>query len=132
MAVAVNSEFTYSLIRVSEGVEYLILREASEKLRLEGEEIFTFLGEEIKNATYFNPITQQMGRVINANFVSKETGTGIVHIAPGLGMEDYQACMKEGIEVYVSIDKNGCFFPKTKFEPINGLFYQDAIGVVIS
>lgn len=36
-------------------------------------------------------------RVIGADFVTSDTGTGIVHCAPGFGEDDYKACVKNGL-----------------------------------
>lgn len=63
-------------------------------------------------------------KVILADYVSNEDGTGIVHIAPGFGEEDYKASLKAGIitkdgSIVCPIDDNGCFTSEVKdFEGI--------------
>ena len=48
-------------------------------------------------------------RIVTADFVSTEDGTGIVHIAPGFGEEDYQLGLREGIPVVCPIDEDCAF-----------------------
>ena len=48
-------------------------------------------------------------RIISGDFVSTEDGTGIVHMAPAFGEDDYWACRKYQIEVKNPVDSNGCF-----------------------
>lgn len=51
--------------------------------------------------------------VIGADFVTSDTGTGIVHCAPGFGEDDYQSCVKSGLiepgKAPVPIDADGKF-----------------------
>lgn len=52
----------------------------------------------------------RVNRVLVANFVSDEDGTGLVHCAPGFGPDDFQVCKKAGIkEILVPIDDAGKF-----------------------
>ena len=46
---------------------------------------------------------------IIAEFVTTEDGTGIVHIAPGHGAEDYMAGMANGLAIYSPVKDNGCY-----------------------
>ena len=54
-------------------------------------------------------------QVLSAEFVTKDTGTGIVHCAPGFGEDDYAACVAAGIiqpgKAPVPIDADGKFLP---------------------
>jgi isoleucyl-tRNA synthetase len=48
-------------------------------------------------------------RVILGDFVSTQDGTGIVHMAPAFGEDDYWACRRAGIEVRCPVDSAGCY-----------------------
>lgn len=48
-------------------------------------------------------------RILGADFVTDSDGTGIVHLAPGFGEEDYEACLAAGIGVVCPVDDRGCF-----------------------
>jgi len=67
--------------------------------------------------------------VINGDFVTLEDGTGIVHIAPGFGQEDYEVGMEYGLPVFQAIEANGIF--KDFAKPYNGMFIKDADPVIL-
>ncbi|MFZ9595528.1 MAG: isoleucine--tRNA ligase [Bdellovibrionia bacterium] len=48
-------------------------------------------------------------RVIPSSHVTTDSGTGVVHIAPAFGEEDFYACQKEGIELVNPVDDDGMF-----------------------
>ncbi len=72
-------------------------------------------GEALKGLRYNhpyvekNPTDKDCWFAVNAEFVTTEDGTGIVHIAPGHGVEDYQAGMANGLAVYSPVKDNGCY-----------------------
>src|SRR5262249_28580024 len=47
--------------------------------------------------------------VVTADFVAMDTGTGLVHIAPGHGEEDYELGRKIGLKIYNPVDDDGRF-----------------------
>ncbi len=56
-----------------------------------------------------NPTDRDAYMVICAEFVTTEDGTGIVHIAPGHGVEDYMAGQRQGLAVYSPVKDDGCY-----------------------
>ena len=56
-----------------------------------------------------NPTENDAWFAINAEYVTTEDGTGIVHIAPGHGAEDYMEGMRNGLAVYSPVMDNGCY-----------------------
>ncbi len=70
-----------------------------------------FRGRELTGLRYRHPWSGESRPVIAAAFVNLEDGTGCVHIAPGHGQEDYQAGLKEGLEVYSPVGPGGGFDP---------------------
>ena len=56
-----------------------------------------------------NPTDKDAYYVISADFVNIEDGTGIVHIAPGHGVEDYVVGQKYGLAVYSPVNDDGCY-----------------------
>lgn len=64
------------------------------------------------DAACFNVFQGQPSRFVAADFVTATSGTGLVHMAPGHGMEDYQVCQKYGITpAFAPVDEKGCFTP---------------------
>jgi len=72
-------------------------------------------GKELEGLRYvhpfieFNPTDEDAYMVICAEFVTTEDGTGIVHIAPGHGVEDYMAGQRQGLAVYSPVKDDGCY-----------------------
>ena len=67
--------------------------------------------------------------VINADFVTLDDGTGIVHIAPGFGADDYEVGQQFGLPVFQAIEANGIF--KDFAGKYAGMFIKDADPVII-
>jgi isoleucyl-tRNA synthetase len=136
MVLAVNPSIDYVLVRHggTEGnPEYLILAEGLLSV-LDGEYeiIRSFKGTELVGKTYqpiFDYVLKKFDkseawRVLAADFVTTEDGTGIVHIAPAYGADDYDTAQKEGIPLYNPVDRDGCFTEEiTQFK---GMWFKDA------
>jgi len=66
-------------------------------------------GRELVGLEYRHAWIDRTGKVAAADFVAMDTGTGLVHIAPGHGEEDYELGRRLGLEVYNPVDDDGCF-----------------------
>lgn len=136
MILAVNPVLDYVLVKhggSDEKPEHLILSEALLSV-LEGdyEIIRKFKGEELLGKTY-QPIfdyalsefdKNEAWKVVAADFVTTEDGTGIVHIAPAYGADDYETGKKEGIPMFNPVDRDGCF--TSEITEYAGLWFKDA------
>ena len=69
-------------------------------------------------------------RVLGADFVSTEEGTGIVHLAPGFGEDDQRACEQAGIAVVCPVDSRGRFTAEVR--PYEGVQVFEANRPVIA
>ena len=77
-------------------------------------------GLDFVNIRCQNPLVARQSEGIVADFVSLEDGTGIVHIAPGHGQEDYQAGLEYGLEIISPLNDRGQFTKEIPdFEGIN-------------
>lgn len=113
LAVAFNSTFNYSLVRVGEELyllSTLLLPVLAQKCGWEGYEVIrTLFGDQLLQIEYQHPFCNRRGRLFAGDsFVENSTGTGLVHIAPGHGLEDYGLGLQQGLEVYSPVDDNGC------------------------
>ena len=54
-----------------------------------------------------HPFLDKTSRLVNAEYVTMDSGTGCVHTAPGFGADDYQTCMRYGMELIVPVDDYG-------------------------
>lgn len=116
VAVAVNEAFEYSLIKYKNTTFY-IATDAIERVmqdeqhnKLDFSVVKKVMGSELVGRKY-EPLFEHQGvvahRVLAADFVTAEDGTGIVHEAPAYGEEDYELCKREGIPVVSMVDENG-------------------------
>ncbi|HXH85144.1 MAG TPA: isoleucine--tRNA ligase [Candidatus Tectomicrobia bacterium] len=69
----------------------------------------TMPGRALEGLEYRHPWVDRTGKVAVAPFVAMDTGSGLVHIAPGHGEEDYDLGRSLGLEVYNPVDDNGRF-----------------------
>ncbi|MEA3296961.1 MAG: isoleucine--tRNA ligase [candidate division Zixibacteria bacterium] len=67
--------------------------------------------------------------ILNGDFVTMEDGTGVVHIAPGFGADDYEIGVEYGLPVLQAIEANGVF--KDFAGPYAGMFIKDADPIII-
>ncbi|MDB6015853.1 MAG: isoleucyl-tRNA synthetase [Pedosphaera sp.] len=113
LAVAYNSTFSYSQIRVGEEnyiVSTVLLPTVAEKCGWSGYEVVrTLNGAQLAQLEYQHPFCQRTGKLFSGdNFVENSTGTGFVHIAPGHGQDDYNVGRQHGLPIYSPVDDDGC------------------------
>ncbi len=113
-AAAVNPEADY--IKVSESGRAIYLAEALSNTLKPGYEIFDRCkGKDLVGRKYRGPFAEFKAnqgveyRIVEWAEVSTEEGTGIVHIAPGCGPEDYELGKQNGLSVVSPIDEAGVF-----------------------
>jgi isoleucyl-tRNA synthetase len=114
LAVAYNSTFPYVKVRV--GAENFILFRGllpavAEKCGWSGYEEKPIDTSELAKLQYQHPfIPARLGKLYAGDsFVTSETGTGFVHIAPGHGQDDYNLGMKYDLPIYSPVDDDGRF-----------------------
>jgi len=66
-------------------------------------------GKDLEGLTAQHPFLPRTAKIIFGGFVTAETGTGAVHIAPGHGADDYVAGLANGLEVLSPVDDGGLF-----------------------
>ncbi len=116
LALAVGAEIEYSVfVKGSEAAVISSILAEKYKKELEGfEKKITLSGSDLEGLEY-EPLfpyfaeTSNAFRVLIGNFVSTEDGTGIVHMAPGFGEDDFNLCRANGILVICPLDDGGKF-----------------------
>ena len=113
LAVAYNSTFNYSLVRVGNEnyiVSAMLLATVAEKCGWSGYEVVGGLdAEQLSRMEYQHPFCQRTGKLFAGDsFVENSTGTGFVHIAPGHGLDDYNLGRQHGLPIYSPVDDDGC------------------------
>ncbi|PPD95624.1 hypothetical protein GOBAR_DD07323 [Gossypium barbadense] len=70
----------------------------------------TLSGSDLENCRYVHPINNmECPVVIGGDYITTESGTGLVHTAPGHGLEDYVTGLKYGLPIYSPVDDDGKF-----------------------
>ena len=141
-ALAVGTDLSYVKIHHDDphhGTEYLILAEdlLDEVVEEDYEIVERYTGAELLGMTYqpvFSYFTDEVRKeeawsVLSADFVSTEDGTGIVHMAPAFGADDYAVGQEAGLPLFNPIDEDGQF---TEAAPlVEGEWFKDADRTII-
>ncbi|KAL2464054.1 tRNA synthetase class I family protein [Forsythia ovata] len=70
----------------------------------------TIMGSQLENCRYVHPIdNRECPVVIGGDYITTESGTGLVHTAPGHGQEDYVTGLKYGLPILSPVDDDGKF-----------------------
>ena len=134
LAISVHPRFEYGLYHTNLG-DLILLSEFKDRLVEElnlttCELIKSFKGQELDGVLTKHPFYDRDSIIIVGEHVTNESGTGLVHTAPGHGVDDFTVCQKYGIQPYCPVDENGRMMPETG-EKLAGLFYEDANKVVL-
>lgn len=133
LALALSEEEEYVEIQDRVSEESYILAKARLSAYYKSEEeyviIKSFKGKELVGKSYeplFNYFAEHKNafKILSGDFVTLSDGTGIVHMAPAFGEDDFAACKKANIELVCPIDVNCRFTEEVK--DFEGLFVKDA------
>ena len=116
-AIAVGEDIAYVLVKTERGVIIVsdTLREdVLKRTELSGEVIARCEGKALENLQIQHPFYDKQVPVVIGHHVTTESGTGLVHIAPAYGVEDFDVCQRYGIEVLNPVGSNGVFLPDRK------------------
>ena len=137
LAISVHPDFVYGLYDTNKG-KLVFLKKFEEnlvkELELENVKLLKeFKGSELEFVVCKHPFYDRDSLIICGTHVTDDAGTGLVHTAPGHGVEDYQVCLNypgHGLEPYCPVDEKGYMMPGTG-EGIEGLFYEQANDAVL-
>jgi isoleucyl-tRNA synthetase len=133
LLIAVHKDLKYSLVRlgdrllvVADGLVDAVCRAADADAKKLGETV----GFNLVDMRYRHPLTDRAfpdraGRIVAADYVTLEDGTGLVHTAPGHGHDDYLTGLAEGVEIYTPVLDDGTF-DDTVPEWLQGVSVWDA------
>ena len=112
-AIALHPRESYVLVKAHETGEMYVVAEAlCAKTMKEGniesfEIVAQFDGKFFEMMTAQHPFLERDSILVNAEYVTMESGTGCVHTAPGFGADDYQTCLRYKIDMIVPVDDRG-------------------------
>jgi isoleucyl-tRNA synthetase len=132
LAVAFHPDYTYGAVAVGDEIwimaEDLVEQAFSEFTEEVGDKeheiIATFSARKIEGMKCKHPFMERESLIILANYVTLDTGTGIVHTAPGHGREDYMSGLQYNLPVLSPVDNSGIFTDEAGLYA--GMFIYDA------
>jgi len=127
VSLAVNKNLSYSKVEQN-GEVFIVASELVEKV-FQGEYVVlsvhkgeTFVGMKYTPPFDFADITKG-NMVLHADFVTAKSGTGIVHLAPAHGEDDYKVIKENGLDFILLVDSKGCY--KNEVVPLAGKFVKN-------
>ena len=140
LAISLNANFDYDLIRVPNGEVYIMAKDLKEKVLGQAgieqyEVLATLPGSEFELMTAQHPFLDRESVIITGEHVTLDAGTGCVHTAPGFGADDYLVCKqwdetgKTHIGIVVPVDDRG--FQTEEAGPYAGLRYDESSEVIL-
>jgi len=132
LALAVHPDLLY--VAVLDGEDVNIVAEENlaglrEKGIIKGDVILNLPGSSLEGIHTKHPFIERESTIVTAEFVTVGEGTGVVHIAPGHGEDDYEVGLRYNLDIYAPVDDRGKF---TKQVPeFEGQFVFKANGEII-
>jgi isoleucyl-tRNA synthetase len=91
-----------------------------------GEPISSFPGTKLEGLAAQHPFIPRTSAILAADFVTMDTGTGAVHIAPGHGEDDYSLGRKQGLQILSPVDDHGRYTDEAGLPNLTGKYVFDA------
>ncbi|MGB7414603.1 MAG: isoleucine--tRNA ligase [Thermosynechococcaceae cyanobacterium] len=126
LAVSLNPDLTYAVVKTADGEHLIVAADLvatlTETLAGNLSVLTTIAGKVLEHSTYRHPLFDREGPLVMGDYVTTESGTGLVHTAPGHGQEDYQVGQQYGLAMLSPVDGNGQFTAEAgPFEGLNVL-----------
>ncbi|MBE6690538.1 MAG: isoleucine--tRNA ligase [Ruminococcaceae bacterium] len=134
LAIALNPVEDYVVVKA--GAEnYIVASALLEKTMQAGgvteyEVIATLKGSEFEFMTAQHPFLDRTSVLVNADYVTMESGTGCVHTAPGFGADDYQTCRRYNIDIIVPVDDRG--YQTADAGKFAGMYYAESNVAILA
>ena len=112
LAIALHPAESYAIVKAADGGHYIVAEALAEKVMGLGgfdswEIVETHPGSFFENMLADHPFLPKTSRLVLADYVTMDSGTGCVHTAPGFGADDYQTCKRYGMDMVVPVDDQG-------------------------
>lgn len=112
LAIALHPDESYAIVKAANGEMYIVAEALVEKVMKVGgideyEIVETHSGSFYENMLASHPFLPKTSRLLLADYVTMDSGTGCVHTAPGFGADDYLTCKRYGMDMVVPVDDQG-------------------------
>ena len=133
LAICAGPNIEYCVVKVENSffvVACELLETVDKEIGWESYEVVKKMpGTLLEGVKYLHPLYNRISPVILGDHVTTDSGTGLVHTAPGHGEDDFIVGKKYGLDILCPVDSRG-FMTKEAGE-FEGLFYEDANDVII-
>jgi isoleucyl-tRNA synthetase len=125
LGVSINPELVYAVVEVGDELSHLKTRMGQMRYLIVAKDLVdrlsetlgttltvqsTVMGKLLEHITYRHPLCDRTSEVlIGGDYVTTDSGTGLVHTAPGHGQEDYQVGLRYGLPILSPVDDDGNF-----------------------
>ncbi|MCI6502099.1 MAG: isoleucine--tRNA ligase [Clostridia bacterium] len=135
LAIALNPTEDYVVVKADNGEFYIVAEALCESTMKAGnvtsyEIVKHFLGQELEYLKAMHPFLDRESVIVNADYVTMDSGTGCVHTAPGFGADDYQTCRKYKIESIVPVDDRG--YQTADAGKYAGMYYAESNEAILA
>ena len=112
LAIALHPDESYAVVKAPNGEMYIMAEALIEKVMgIGGFDSYEVMeihpGYFYENMLASHPFLPKTSRLVLADYVTMDSGTGCVHTAPGFGADDYETCKRYGMEMVVPVDDQG-------------------------
>ena len=112
LAIALHPDESYAIVKAANGEMYIVAEALVEKVMAVGgideyEIVETHSGSFFENMLASHPFLPKTSRLVLADYVTMDSGTGCVHTAPGFGADDYLTGKRYGMDMVVPVDEQG-------------------------
>jgi len=141
LAIAVDPDESYVVQKFSRNgaSETLLIAEklvpqfsANTNFQPTGEPLASFPGAKIENIKARHPFLDRDAIVLTADFVTMDSGTGAVHIAPGHGEDDYNLGRRHGLPILSPVDDHGRLTDESGLPTLTGKYVFDANADIVN
>ena len=134
LAIALNPDETYVVVKADNGECYIVAEALANKTMLEGgvekfDVLCSMPGREFEYMKAQHPFIDRESLVVNADYVTMDSGTGCVHTAPGFGADDYVTCCRYNIETIVPVDDRG--YQTKDAGKFAGMYYAESNTAIL-
>jgi len=125
LAVALHKSYTYAAIQVGEEILILaegLLDQVRKTLNIQEDRLLDRIpAKKLEGIATKHPFLERISKVVLSDHVTLDAGTGVVHIAPGHGQEDYDVGMRYGLPILNPVDNEGKFTPEVGVPELVGV-----------
>ena len=134
LAIALNPDEDYAVVKADNGEYYIVAEALALKTMTEGgiekfETVATFKGAELEYMKAEHPFIDRDSLIVNADYVTMDSGTGCVHTAPGFGADDYVTCTRYNMDIIVPVDDRG--YQTKDAGKFAGMYYEESNKAIL-